>query len=88
MFFTRKAKNTKNEKPTISESDALFSAMSNFCATIYFLPDGTITDANPLFLSAVGYSLEEIKGQHHSILCPDGIKNSEEYKGFWPRLAY
>tara|TARA_R110001606_G_scaffold392418_3_gene561329 strand:+ start:1233 stop:2543 length:1311 start_codon:yes stop_codon:yes gene_type:complete len=87
MFFTRKAKNTKNEKPTISESDALFSAMSNFCATIYFLPDGTITDANPLFLSAVGYSLEEIKGQHHSILCPDGIKNSEEYKGFWPRLA-
>ena len=87
MFFSRKAKNTKDEKPTVSESDALVKAMSHFCATIYFLPDGTITDANPLFLSTVGYSLEELKGQHHSILCPHGIASSEDYKNFWPKLA-
>jgi methyl-accepting chemotaxis protein len=87
MFFTHKAKSTKNEKPTVSESDALVKAMSNFCATIYFLPDGTITDANPLFLSTVGYSLEELKGQHHSILCPHEIASSEDYKNFWPKLA-
>ncbi|WP_339718492.1 PAS domain-containing methyl-accepting chemotaxis protein [Marinomonas primoryensis] len=87
MFFTRKDKNTNNEKPTVSENDVLVNAMSNFCATIYFLPDGTITDANPLFLSTVGYSLEELKGQHHSMLCPHEITSSEDYKKFWPKLA-
>jgi methyl-accepting chemotaxis protein len=61
--------------------------MSSFCATIYFLPDGTITDTNPLFLSTVGYSLEELKEQHHSMLCPHEITSSEDYKKFWPRLA-
>ncbi|MFT4574418.1 methyl-accepting chemotaxis protein [Marinomonas primoryensis] len=87
MFFSRKDKNTNNEKPTVSENDVLVNAMSNFCATIYFLPDGTITDANPLFLSTVGYSLEELKGLHHSMLCPHEITSSEDYKKFWPKLA-
>lgn len=86
MFFSKKT-NQKIELPTMSENDALINAMSNFCATIYFLPDGTILDANSLFLSTVGYSLEEIQGKHHSILCPQEISFSSEYKKFWPQLA-
>src|SRR3984957_13833772 len=34
-------------------------------AVIEFALDGTIQTANENFLSAVGYSLEEVRGQHH-----------------------
>ena len=34
-------------------------------AVIEFALDGTIQTANENFLKAVGYSLEEIRGQHH-----------------------
>ena len=87
MFFTRKTKNTKNEQPKLSENDSWVNAMNHFCAIIHFLPDGTILDANSLFLSTVGHSLEEIKGKHHSILCPKEISDSVDYKNFWPKLA-
>jgi methyl-accepting chemotaxis protein len=86
MFFSKKT-NQKNDLPSVSENDALINAMSNFCATIYFLPNGTILDANALFLSTVGYSLEEIQGKHHSMLCPQEISASSEYRNFWPQLA-
>ena len=87
MFFSKKIKNEHHEKTKISESDILLNAMSNFCATIFFSPDGTILDANSLFLKTVGYTLEEIQGKHHSMLCPHEISSSVEYKEFWPKLA-
>jgi len=34
-------------------------------AVIEFALDGTIQTANENFLKAVGYSLEEVRGQHH-----------------------
>jgi methyl-accepting chemotaxis protein len=44
-------------------------------------------EANALFLSTMGYSLEELKGQHHRIFCPPDCTNSADYDAFWPRLA-
>ncbi|MCV2403642.1 PAS domain-containing methyl-accepting chemotaxis protein [Marinomonas sp. C2222] len=70
-----------------SSNDHYISALEKHCATIYFTPDGEILDANPLFLGAVGYSLDELQGQHHSILCPDEISSSSEYQSFWSTLA-
>ena len=56
-------------------------------ATIQFKPDGTIVTANANFLDAVGYSLEEIVGKHHSMFVDDDYVKSDEYRQFWAALA-
>lgn len=56
-------------------------------AVIEFLPDGTILEANDLFLATVGYTLDQIQGQHHRMFMNDVDKASEEYRTFWSRLA-
>ncbi len=55
-------------------------------AVIEFNMDGTIIGANPNFLGAVGYALDEIKGKHHSLFVETAYKNSVEYKQFWDSL--
>lgn len=87
MFFSKKTTDQGNKTLKASENDAVINAMCNFCAIIYFLPDGTILDANSLFLNTIGYSLEEIQGKHHSMLCPKEISSSSEYNTFWSQLA-
>ena len=54
---------------------------------IEFMPDGTIVRANDLFLSKVGYSLEEIQGRHHSLFLKAEEVGKPEYKDFWAALA-
>ena len=56
-------------------------------AMIEFKPDGTIITANENFLGAMGYALEEIRGQHHSMFVEPDYKDSPEYAAFWPSLA-
>ncbi|WP_147199490.1 PAS domain-containing methyl-accepting chemotaxis protein [Pantoea sp. CCBC3-3-1] len=56
-------------------------------ACIEFKPDGTILSANPLFLSAMGYGLKEIVGQHHRIFCSPEWPASAGYAHFWRRLG-
>ena len=46
-----------------------------------------IQDANANFLAALGHTLEEIKGQHHSIFVDPLHRQSPEYRSFWDRLA-
>lgn len=53
-----------------------------------FALDGTILDANSLFLEAMGYTLEELVGKHHSIIVPAEYAASDEYKVFWRSLAH
>ena len=53
---------------------------------IEFQMDGTILNANDNFLHAVGYTLDEIKGRHHSMFVDDATRNSPEYREFWARL--
>ena len=53
---------------------------------IEFDLDGTIISANENFLRIVGYTLDELKGKHHSILVEPGYEKSKEYKVFWENL--
>jgi len=62
-------------------------ALSKSQAMIMFTPEGKILDANANFLGAVGYTLEEIKGQHHSIFCEPAYRQSPEYRAFWDKLG-
>jgi PAS domain S-box-containing protein len=56
-------------------------------AVIEFNLDGTIIDANENFLSAMGYSIEEIRGQHHRMFVEPSYAQSTEYQMFWSDLA-
>ncbi len=54
---------------------------------IEFSPSGTILRANPNFCAAVGYSLDEISGQHHSMFVEVEHARSQDYRDFWMKLA-
>lgn len=55
-------------------------------AVIEFETDGKIISANDHFLRAMGYTLDEVKGRHHSIFMDEVSRNSAEYREFWARL--
>ncbi|NET71264.1 MAG: PAS domain S-box protein, partial [Sphaerospermopsis sp. SIO1G2] len=62
-------------------------AINRSQAVIHFDLDGHILDANENFLTAVGYELEEIQGQHHRMFMPDGEADTPEYQQFWQQLG-
>jgi methyl-accepting chemotaxis protein len=68
------------------ENNAKLEAIGKSQAVIEFKLDGTIVTANDNFLSTLGYSLDEIKGKHHSLFVEDSVKTSAEYRDFWARL--
>jgi methyl-accepting chemotaxis protein len=55
-------------------------------AVIEFNLDGTIVTANENFLKAMGYSLGEIQGKHHSMFMPPEDRDSAAYREFWAAL--
>ena len=70
----------------IQNALAQANAISRSQAVIEFDLDGTIVEANENFLQALGYSLAEIKGKHHSIFVPTGERDSASYREFWAKL--
>lgn len=56
-------------------------------AVIEFDLNGHVLTANRNFLSAMGYTLREIQGHHHSIFCSAQYVQSVEYRDFWLRLS-
>ncbi len=56
-------------------------------ATIQFEPNGTIITANANFLNALGYSIEEVEGKHHSMFVAPAHVKSDAYRNFWKSLA-
>lgn len=74
---------------TIAEScehENLIGALQRSTAVIEFDLDGIVLTANDRFLSAMGYSLEQIKGKHHRIFCESAESSSQGYEDFWERL--
>lgn len=55
-------------------------------AVIEFNMDGTIITANANFLDALGYSLAEIKGKHHSMFVEPSERDGSTYREFWASL--
>src|SRR5689334_4286871 len=55
-------------------------------ASATFDVDGTLLDVNALFLELFGYSLEDVKGKHHSLFVSDAGWNNDEYLASWKRL--
>ncbi len=66
--------------------DGMLDAINKVQAVIEFDMDGTIRHANGNFLSAVGYSLDQITGRHHSMFVEPDQAASHEYRAFWDKL--
>ncbi|WP_052383886.1 methyl-accepting chemotaxis protein [Litchfieldella xinjiangensis] len=66
---------------------AKIDAIKESMAYIEFTPNGEVVTANDLFLDAMGYGLDEIRGKHHRMFCPDEIAAGEAYMRFWRDLA-
>ena len=69
----------------LRDHEAVFDALDRSMAVISFTPQGKIIDANRNFLEAVGYSLDEVRGQHHRLFCDDSFYR--ENPDFWEQLA-
>ncbi|CAG0911777.1 unnamed protein product, partial [Cyprideis torosa] len=75
------------EAKTLSANhEAQIEAINRSQAVIEFDLNGNILTANENFLGAVGYSLNEIRGQHHSMFVLPGVAQSREYSDFWFKL--
>jgi len=70
-----------------NESRAILKALDRSQAVIEFTTEGRILAANENFCNAVGYSLAEIVGQHHSMFVAPDYAKSQDYRNFWARLA-
>ncbi|SKA45887.1 methyl-accepting chemotaxis sensory transducer with Pas/Pac sensor [Enterovibrio nigricans DSM 22720] len=86
-MFNGKLKNElAAQKKEGAHNQAILDAINNSVATIYFTPEGVVKYANPNFLGAVGFSLEQITGKHHRELCDPEYGQNAEYQRFWERL--
>ena len=67
--------------------DCELAALRKSQAVIEFNLDGTVITANDNFQKALSYSLDDIKGKHHSMFCDPVYTASPEYRNFWADLA-
>jgi methyl-accepting chemotaxis protein len=66
---------------------AQLDAINKSQAVIEFTLDGKILHANENFLNALGYTLDEVRGQHHSMFVEPVYRASADYKAFWAKLG-
>ena len=64
-----------------------WAAICRSQAVIEFDLAGIVLWANEVFLTAMGYRLDEIVGQHHRMFCPPDYVATPAYDQFWAKLA-
>jgi methyl-accepting chemotaxis protein len=84
---SKKASTPKKVRVNVQDLLAQIAALHKVQAVIEFSLDGTILTANDNFLHALGYSLDEIKGKHHSMFADAVYAGSAEYRAFWAKLG-
>lgn len=75
------------EKLKNADRAGQLAAIDKSQAVIEFKTDGTIITANRNFLQALGYSLDEIEGRHHSLFVEPSERDSAAYREFWAALG-
>ncbi len=71
------------QKLQAADSAGQLAAITKSQAVIEFSMDGRILSADDNFLAATGYSLDEVRGQHHSLFVEPEHRSSIEYRQFW-----
>ena len=90
-FFNENRENIGTMVEWVDQSELLIKStmlevLNNAQAVIEFNAEGVIQHANDNFLNALGYSLNEIVGNHHKMFCDPDYVRSEDYSQFWRDL--
>jgi methyl-accepting chemotaxis protein len=80
------ATNVTEQKLQTVDLAGQIAAIGKSQAVIEFGMDGIVLTANENFLQALGYSLGEIKGSHHSLFVDSSERDSAGYREFWASL--
>ncbi|GAB6900767.1 methyl-accepting chemotaxis protein [Kineosporia succinea] len=70
-----------------ADAEGKIQAINRSQAVIEFDLGGVILDANDNFCEAMGYSRQEVVGQHHRMFVPAEEARSAAYRQFWERLG-
>lgn len=81
------ARDVTQEQIQAADYAGQIAAINRARAVIEFDTKGYILTANENFLKAVGYSLADIVGKHHSMFVDGPERSSAQYRGFWQRLG-
>lgn len=81
------ASDITDRKIADAEAKSQIEAIRRSSAVIEFETTGIIINANENFLRAMGYSINEIQGKHHSIFVEDEEAKGAEYGEFWKDLG-
>jgi methyl-accepting chemotaxis protein len=73
-------------KAAHADYEGKVNAINRAQAMVEFDLDGNILAGNQNFLDVMGYALDEVVGQHHSMFCEPAVAQSKEYKDFWRKL--
>ncbi len=68
------------------QPEAKLAAISRAQAVASFSPEGTVLEANDVFLSSLGYSRAELAGLNHRQFCDPALVGSAEYREHWEHL--
>ena len=71
-----------------ADREGQITALNKAQAVISFDLEGQILDANTNFLAAMGYTLDELVGRHHSLFVDPDERQSPEYAAFWSKLRH
>ncbi|HVT34314.1 MAG TPA: methyl-accepting chemotaxis protein, partial [Nevskiaceae bacterium] len=85
--MTEELKTLEAEKSKAAGFESQLAAISKAQAVIEFTLDGKIVHANENFLGAMGYSMDEIRGQHHGMFVDPAYRSSADYRAFWEKLG-
>ncbi|MGE0566004.1 MAG: methyl-accepting chemotaxis protein, partial [Pseudolabrys sp.] len=75
------------QKLKFADYEGQLAAIGKAMAVIEFELDGKIRAANENFLKTLGYTLDEVEGQHHRMFVDAQTRESAEYRMFWEKLA-
>lgn len=78
---------SQDESHSLRDLQGQLAAIDKAQAVITFELDGTVRSANDNLLRTMGYSLNEIRGKHHSMFVDPEYRVSSEYRAFWAKLG-
>ncbi|SUS03268.1 Chemotaxis protein (modular protein) [uncultured Defluviicoccus sp.] len=87
MKVVKFASDITEQKLAAANFEGQLAAISKSQAVIEFSLDGRIRNANENFLKTLGYTLDEVKGQHHAMFIEPAYRSTLEYRAFWDKLG-
>lgn len=70
-----------------ADMEGRLAAIDKAQAVISFTLEGIILEANDNFLATMGYSRDEVIGQHHRMFVDPSDREGREYREFWEKLG-